>query len=204
MSLGRFVVISLVAMSLNCLTAMAADTPSTPADQMGRKEKVALEVTQSITLQGPSSNRGSVIEVVFENGSLVTDVNWLEKKERCFLTIRLENDDFFEMLDSGKYPTFILQPGFMKLSQHETAGDFRPGVDTHFRVTGIRFAINWLESTPGSQYYIAAGTPLSRQDGKPTKSRAVGLGCNGNDLRWSDLNRAFGANSMNVYEMIKY
>ncbi len=203
MNLGRFVFISLLAFSLSGPTAIAADTPSAPADQMSGREKVALEVSRPILLQGPSNGDAAGFEAVFENGAQVTLVDWLDKKERCFFTVRLNDADFIEALDTGKYPVYVLKPGFMKLFQREIAGDLRLGDDTHFRVTGVRFAINWQENAPGSNYYIAAGAPLSRQDGKPTTSRVVGLGCEGNDLRWSDLNRAFGADTMNIYGLIK-
>lgn len=144
-----------------------------------------LNIVRSIILEDPLNKGGSAAMIPFEAGAVVkkvlTELGPLETY--CVLGIAYAEDEFYEELQTGKFPSLVLNPTSIEL--HSTEISWAVSGETN-----VNFLVNPFPSS--DSVLFSEGVTLAHLDGTPSKSWVSGISCTGPDLHQSDLRRAFG------------
>lgn len=146
-----------------------------------------LEVHRPILIsEDESPNASSTATIWFSDGRQISPKSSAEIPETaCWLRIHLAHADFSTAVESGKLPSFRLNAGLLKIMERSIAASAE--YPNKMKVNSIHFEI--LQG--GGLSYFG--------NNAASESKVVFLGCQGRDILWDDLNRAFGPGMFSIY-----
>jgi len=159
------------------------------------KTKYQLTFKEKMIFQGKKGDRGRLVSFLFQDGEIKeTRDKELEETDKpyCLVSISYGDDDFKEMIDSGKYPDLYLDATTVGLSQTSIAGEIdedKKDELSELYVYSVDFKINKFSD----------GIALGRVDGKKTTSKMTQISCHDiHNLTEQDFDAIFGEEKVEI------
>ena len=177
--------IALVCSTLFPLFARATDVGGALG---GLGKTYSLQSSADLIIESPKENEGSMPEIYFQAGKRLFTSKWDRQidpnRPSCSFAIYYDSDAWDEVVETNVYPTLILNPTTLQLSERQISVN---SDGNQLSVKMVDFGINGRDSQG-----FPNGQILARADGKHSESKVLSLTCNGTALHLSDVKLILG------------